>query len=104
MDNRKLKVKVSKNTVVHLHWDGPDPTNTKVASMALDKEDRDNAAEIVRRWNAHREQQNMLQRLAEKVRRANGIQHSGGKVDNEDWSELYGLSNEAFALLETLKD
>lgn len=43
---------------------------------------------------------NMLCRLAEKVKRANDIQHSGGKIQPEDWSELYQLTNEAFALLQ----
>jgi aminopeptidase N len=37
----------------------------------------------------------ILERLNEKVRRANGIQHSGGKVRAEDWSELFTLSCEA---------
>jgi hypothetical protein len=43
----------------------------------------------------------MLQRLTEKVARANSIQHSGGKVVAEDWAELYQLENEARAILET---
>ena len=42
---------------------------------------------------------NMLQRITEKVKRANDIQHSGGEVQAEDWAELYMLQNEAFALL-----
>jgi hypothetical protein len=42
---------------------------------------------------------NMLRRLAEKTRRANEIQHSGGRLTAEDWSELYDLTNEAFGLL-----
>jgi hypothetical protein len=42
----------------------------------------------------------VLTRLAEKVRRANSIQHSGTKIDPEDWSELYQLQNEAFAVIE----
>jgi len=52
MDTRKLKVETSKNTTAHLHWDTSDPINTKVASMTLDREDREVAAEIVQRWNA----------------------------------------------------
>lgn len=42
----------------------------------------------------------VLQRLAEKVRRANGIQHSGGAIDSDDWSELYALQGEAFAAIQ----
>lgn len=42
----------------------------------------------------------MLRRLAEKVRRANSIQHSGGRVSAEDWSELHQLTNEAFGLID----
>ena len=42
----------------------------------------------------------MLRRLAEKVKRANDIQHSGGKIQPEDWAELYQLTNEAFVLLQ----
>ena len=41
----------------------------------------------------------MLIRLVEKVERVNAIQHSGGKVRTEDWSELYGLTNEARGVL-----
>lgn len=41
----------------------------------------------------------MLQRLTEKVERANALQHSGGKVSSEDWSELYALTNEARKVL-----
>lgn len=40
-----------------------------------------------------------LQRLAEKVRRANDIQHSGGEILPEDWAELYQLQNEAFGTI-----
>ena len=42
----------------------------------------------------------MLKRLAEKVKRANSIQHSGGKIDAEDWSELFQLVNEAEGVLD----
>jgi len=41
----------------------------------------------------------ILTRLAEKVRRANSIQHSGGNLTAEDWSELYMLQGEAFAII-----
>lgn len=41
------------------------------------------------------EPERMLRRLAEKVKRANEIQHSGGRVSAEDWAELYQLVNEA---------
>jgi hypothetical protein len=46
---------------------------------------------------------NMLQRLAEKVRRANTIQHSGSKIAAEDWAELYQLTNEAFGVIDRAK-
>jgi hypothetical protein len=41
----------------------------------------------------------MLKRIAEKVSRANAIQHSGGAIEAEDWSELYQLKNEAHAVI-----
>lgn len=41
----------------------------------------------------------VLIRLSEKTARANGIQHSGGTIDPEDWSELYSLTNEARAAI-----
>ena len=40
-----------------------------------------------------------LKRLAEKTRRANSIQHSGGRLIAEDWAELYQLTNESFTAL-----
>lgn len=40
-----------------------------------------------------------LERITEKVARANAIQHSGGTIELEDWSELYQLANEARAAL-----
>ena len=43
----------------------------------------------------------MLVRLTEKVERVNAIQHSGGYIEMEDWSELYQLTNEARALLQS---
>lgn len=41
------------------------------------------------------ELRSMLERLTEKVERANRIRHSGGRLIAEDWSELYSLTNEA---------
>jgi hypothetical protein len=41
------------------------------------------------------ELRSMLERLTEKVERANRIRHSGGRLIDEDWSELYSLTNEA---------
>ena len=35
--------------------------------------------------------------LMEKVKRANSIQHSGGKISSQDWSELYMLQNQLAA-------
>ncbi len=40
-----------------------------------------------------------LQRLSEKTKRANEIQHSGGEILPEDWSELYQITNEARAAI-----
>ena len=40
-----------------------------------------------------------LERLAEKTRRANAIQHSGGTILSEDWSELHQITNEAFSTI-----
>lgn len=42
-----------------------------------------------------------LVRVLEKVERANSIQHSGGKLLPEDWSELYQLANEARSSLQS---
>jgi hypothetical protein len=42
----------------------------------------------------------ILKRLTEKVERANHIQHSGGHLIAEDWSELYALTNQARSILE----
>ena len=44
-----------------------------------------------------------FQCLAEKTKRANDIQHSGVEIQSEDWSELYKLTNEAFAVLAKAK-
>lgn len=52
--------------------------------------------------NQHAQLVNMLTRLTEKTERANAIQHSGGKVDAEDWAELHQLANEARGILATL--
>lgn len=41
----------------------------------------------------------MLQRLVEKVERANASQHSGSQFGPEDWAELYQLTNEARGML-----
>lgn len=41
----------------------------------------------------------ILTRLTEKVERANSLQHSGGSILAEDWSELYMLTNEARGVL-----
>jgi hypothetical protein len=41
----------------------------------------------------------VMERLTEKVRRANEIQHSGQRVKAEDWAELYQLANEAHAAM-----
>ena len=46
---------------------------------------------------------NMLQRLVEKVATANSIQHSGGRVEPEDWADLYVLANEANGIIEEAK-
>lgn len=43
---------------------------------------------------------NALNRLTEKVERANAIQHSGGIIEPDDWSELHQLTNEARGVLE----
>ncbi len=45
----------------------------------------------------------MLVRQTEKIERSNAIQHSGGEVLPEDWSELYLLTNEARALIAKAK-
>lgn len=50
---------------------------------------------IERGLKASAEMQNVLQRLAEKVGRAEGLQYSGGYPSAEDWSELRALVAEA---------
>jgi hypothetical protein len=40
-----------------------------------------------------------LKRITEKVARANAIQHSGGEILPEDWSELYDLESEAKGII-----
>ena len=47
---------------------------------------------------------NMLKRLTEKVKKANDIQHSGEHLVSEDWSELYMLQNESFALINEIEN
>lgn len=54
-----------------------------------------NAEFIVRAVNSHYDLLDILKRLTEKVSRANYLQHSGGRVCAEDWSELYALENES---------
>jgi hypothetical protein len=46
-----------------------------------------------------REIRDILQRLVEKVARANAIRHSGGRLVAKDWAELYALEQEAKAIL-----
>lgn len=58
-----------------------------------------NASANARLISAAPELHRMLTRLAEKVRRANAIQHSGGVITAEDWSELFALQNEAFGVI-----
>lgn len=41
----------------------------------------------------------VLVRLTEKTERANAIQHSGGTIEPEDWSELFQISNDARAVI-----
>jgi len=41
----------------------------------------------------------VLERITEKVARANAIQHIGTDIEPEDWSELYSLTNEARAAI-----
>ena len=53
---------------------------------------------------AHINAVQVLRRMTEKVERANHIQHSGGKLMAEDWSELFSLTNEAKAVLEYIKE
>lgn len=57
------------------------------------------ARELVLRWNSQPDLLEMLERITEKTKRANEIRHSGGKIDAEDWSELYQLTNEATAAI-----
>ncbi len=47
---------------------------------------------------------NSSKRLMEKVRRANAIQHSGGKILPEDWSELHILQNELASKIEVIEN
>lgn len=62
-----------------------------------------NGAFIVKACNCHDDLLAALTRLTEKVERANSIQHSGGGIMPEDWSELYTLQNEARAAIAKAK-
>lgn len=42
----------------------------------------------------------ILAQMTEKIERVNAIQHSGGKISQEDWSELHDLTNRAKAVIE----
>lgn len=53
--------------------------------------------------NLSTETRNALQRLAEQVRRANALQHSGKPLTDDDWADLHQLTNEAFGVLEKHK-
>lgn len=63
-------------------------------------------ARMERLFETAREQQrqhaplHMLVRIVAKVKRANAIQHSGGIIGPEDWSELYFLQNEAESVIQ----
>lgn len=48
----------------------------------------------------------MLKRLTEKVERANNLQHSrkGHTIPQEDWAELFHLTNEAKSLIHEAMD
>jgi hypothetical protein len=61
--------------------------------------ENDNAAFIAKACNNHDALLNALKRITEKATRANSIQHSGGTIEAEDWSELYALANEARAAI-----
>lgn len=61
---------------------------------------RANAEFIVRACNSHEHLCNALQRITEKVERANSIQRSGGKILPEDWAELWDLANDARTTLQ----
>lgn len=77
----------------HTSWLWPDHAIRKRESRQL-REDHNHVV------NEYTDLARMLQRLAEKVRRANAIQHSGGEIAPEDWAELDQLTNEAFGLLD----
>ena len=77
-----------------------DDPETRGATIALTYDSRgvdaqDNADFIVKACNNHDALINALTMLTEKIERANSLQHSGGIIDAEGWSELYALANEA---------
>lgn len=59
----------------------------------------EDAALLAHCFSHMREMRDSATRLAEKVKRANAIQHSGGEIQAEDWSELYSLEQECSAIL-----
>lgn len=58
------------------------------------------SASLAKRMQRSPEMFSILTRLTEKVSRINGIQHSGGEIQAEDWAELYQIQNEARAILD----
>ena len=67
------------------------------------------AGHIAAMINQHYEEKffglcNTLTRLAEKVKRANLIVESKGKLVSEDWIELRNSQEEAFSVLEDAKE
>jgi hypothetical protein len=75
-------------------------SNEHIAHLLTDEQWQ----ELINRVNHHDELVAALTRLAEKTRMANGIQHSGGRIQPEDWSELYDITNEAFTVLDKLNN
>lgn len=47
---------------------------------------------------------NSSKRLMEKVKRANDIQHMGGKIMSDDWNELYLLQIELASKIEVIEN
>lgn len=75
--------------------ESPSGVNVAKAWMTDDGEECANARLIA----SAPEMFTALMRLTEKVSRANAIQHSGGTIQPEDWSELYQFQNESKAIL-----
>lgn len=78
----------------------PEPTfelavDSREVQMIIDA-----LAPITIQRTSRRETFDILRRLTEKVQRANDIQHSGGEITPEDWSELHQLTNEAQGLIQ----